>query len=101
METDFCVEALQEAQGRHGQPETFTTDQEVPFTSAAFLDELRMCGVRVSMDGRGRFLDNIFIERLWHGLQYEEVFIKAYETVLAAGTGIGCWLIRPTRTTSE
>ena len=69
METDFCVEALQEAMDRHGQPEVFNTDQGVQFTSAAFLDELEAGGVRISMDGKGRFLDNIFIERLWRSLK--------------------------------
>ena len=92
METDFCVEALQEAMARHGQPEIFNTDQGVQFTSAGFLDELQTRGVRVSMDGRGRFLDNIFIERLWRSLKYEDVFIKAYETVAAARVGIDGWL---------
>ena len=92
METDFCVEALREAMERHGQPEIFNTDQGVQFTSAAFLEELETRGVRVSMDGQGRFLDNIFIERLWRSLKYEEVFIKAYGTVAAARVGIGGWL---------
>ena len=64
METAFCVEALQEAMDRHGQPEVFNTDQGVQFTSAEFLDELATRGVRISMDGKGRLLDNIFIERL-------------------------------------
>ena len=73
METDFCVEALSEAMARHGRPEIFNTDQGVQFTSAAFVDELETHGVRVSMDGKGRFLDNIFIERLWRSLKYEEV----------------------------
>ena len=92
METDFCVEALQEAMDRHGQPEIFNTDQGVQFTSAAFLDELETRGVRISMDGKGRFLDNIFIERLWRSLKYEEVFIKAYGSVAEARLGIGGWL---------
>jgi putative transposase len=92
METEFCVEALQEAMARHGQPEIFNTDQGVQFTSAGFLDELQTRGVRVSMDGRGRFLDNIFIERLWRSLKYEDIFIKAYETVAAARAGIDGWL---------
>jgi putative transposase len=73
METDFCVDALREAMDRHGRPEIFNTDQGVQFTSAAFLDELSSQGVRISMDGKGRFLDNIFIERLWRSLKYEEV----------------------------
>ena len=91
METDFCVEALQEAMDRYGQPEIFNTDQGVQFTSAAFLDELATRGMRVSMDGKGRFLDNIFIERLWRSLKYEEVFIKAYGSVAASRAGIGGW----------
>src|ERR1700677_3906045 len=92
METDFCVEALQEAMERYGQPEVFNTDQGVQFTSAAFLDELGTRGVRISMDGKGRFLDNIFIERLWRSLKYEEVFIKAYGSVAEARRSIGAWL---------
>jgi len=92
METDFCVEALQEAMARHGQPEIFNTDQGVQFTSAGFLDEPQTRGVRISMDGRGRFLDNIFIERLWRSLKYEDIFIKAYETVAAVRAGIAGWL---------
>jgi putative transposase len=92
MDSDFCVEALAEAMDRHGQPEIFNTDQGVQFTSAAFLDELVTHGVRVSMDGKGRFLDNIFIERLWRSLKYEEVFIKAYDSVAEARRGIGGWL---------
>ena len=92
METEFCVEALREAMDRYGQPEVFNTDQGVQFTSAAFLDELETRGVRISMDGKGRFLDNIFIERLWRSLKYEEVFIKAYGSVAEARRGIGTWL---------
>jgi putative transposase len=92
METDFCVDALREAMDRHGRPEIFNTDQGVQFTSAAFLDELSNQGVRISMDGKGRFLDNIFIERLWRSLKYEEVYIKAYGSVAEARQGIGGWL---------
>jgi putative transposase len=92
METGFCVEALQEAMDRHGQPDVFNTDQGVQFTSADFLAELETRGIRVSMDGKGRFLDNIFIERLWRSLKYEEVFIKAYASVVEARRGIGGWL---------
>jgi len=92
METDFCVDALREAMDRHGRPEIFNTDQGVQFTSAAFLDELSGQGVRISMDGKGRFLDNIFIERLWRSLKYEEVYIKAYGSVAEARQGIGGWL---------
>jgi putative transposase len=92
METDFCVEALQEAMVCHGEPGVFNTDQGVQFTSADFLDELQSRGIRISMDGKGRFLDNIFIERLWRSLKYEEVFIKAYASVAEARGGIGAWL---------
>ncbi len=92
MATAFCVEALQEAMDRYGKPDIFNTDQGVQFTSGAFLDELQTRGVRVSMDGKGRFLDNIFIERLWRSLKYEEVFLKAYITVGDARCGIGGWL---------
>jgi putative transposase len=91
MDTDFCVEALQEAMERFGQPEVFNTDQGVQLTSAAFLDELEGRGARASMDSKGRFLDSIFIERLWRCLKYEEVFIKAC-SVAEARRGIGAWL---------
>ena len=92
LDTAFCIEALQEAMDRHGPPEIFNTDQGVQFTSADFRGELEGRGVRVSMDGRGRYLDNIFIERLWRSLKYEEVFMKAYGSVAEARRGIGGWL---------
>jgi putative transposase len=92
METDFCVEALAEAMERYGQPEIFNTDQGVQFTSAAFVDELASRGVRISMDGKGRYLDNIFIERLWRSLKYEEVYIRAYGSVAEARRSLGVWL---------
>src|SRR4051794_26394115 len=92
MEADFCVDALQDALARHGKPEIFNTDQGVQFTSADFLAVLESGGIRISMDGKGRFLDNIFIERLWRSLKYEEVFIKAYGSVMEARRGIGGWL---------
>ena len=92
METDFCVEALREAAELYGRPEIFNTDQGVQFTSAAFVDELASRGVRISMDGKGRYLDNIFIERLWRSLKYEEVYIKAYGSVAEARRSLGVWL---------
>ena len=92
METEFCVEALQEAMRRYGKPQIFNTDQGVQFTAAAFIETLAAQGVRISMDGKGRFLDNIFIERLWRSLKYEEVFLKAYASVAEARSGIGEWL---------
>jgi putative transposase len=92
MESDFCVDALQDALARYGEPEIFNTDQGSQFTSGDFLAALEDRGIRISMDGRGRFLDNIFIERLWRSLKYEEVFIKAYGSVMEARQGIGGWL---------
>ena len=92
METDFCVAALQEAMDRYGRPEIFNTDQGVQFTAAAFIAQLEAGGVQVSMDGKGRFLDNIFIERLWRSLKYEEVFTKAYGSVAEARLGINAWM---------
>jgi putative transposase len=92
METDFCVEALKEAMQRYGKPDIFNTDQGVQFTAAAFIETLAAQGVQISMDGKGRFLDNIFIERLWRSLKYEEVFTKAYASVAEARLGIGNWL---------
>jgi len=93
METDFCVEALTEALDRYGQPEIFNTDQGVQFTSAAFIDELTGRSVQISMDGKGRYLDNIFIERLWRSLKYEEVYIRAYDSVAEARRSLGAWLV--------
>jgi putative transposase len=93
MDAEFCVDALEEALVRHGRPEIFNTDQGSQFTSAAFTGLLAEHGVAISMDGKGRFLDNIFIERLWRSLKYEEVFIKAYATVAEARAGIGGYLI--------
>lgn len=92
LETDFCVEALQEALDRYGRPGIFNTDQGVQFTAASFIETLAAQGVQISMDGKGRFLDNIFIERLWRSLKYEEVFIKAYATVAEARQNIGAWM---------
>src|SRR6202162_4897156 len=89
METDFCVEALREATELYGQPEIFNTDQGVQFTSITFVDELASRGVRISMDGKGRYLDNIFIERLWRSLKYEDVYIKAYGSVAEARRSLG------------
>src|ERR1700730_15235205 len=78
IDSGFCVEALEEALARHGKPRIFNTDQGAQFTSAAFTGKLEAAGVAISMDGRGRFMDNIFIERLWRSIKYEEVHLKAY-----------------------
>ena len=80
MDTSFCVAALEEALGK-GRPEIFNTDQGSQFTSEAFTQTLQEQRVQVSMDGKGRYLDNIFVERLWRSIKYEEVYLKAYQTV--------------------
>ena len=92
MDSDFCVAALREAMETYGRPEIFNTDQGVQFTSADFLAGLEARAVRISMDGKGRYLDNIFIERLWRSLKYEEIFLKAYRSPSEARGGIGAWL---------
>jgi putative transposase len=88
MDVHFCVEALENAlQG--GQPEIFNTDQGAQFTSRAFTERLKQDGVQMSMDGRGRALDNVFVERLWRSVKYEEVYLKDYTTVREARLGLG------------
>jgi putative transposase len=89
LEADFCVRALEDALFRWGQPEIFNTDQGVQFTSEAFTEILRARNIRLSMDGKGRCLDNVFVERLWRSLKYEEVFLRAYDSVREAKTRIG------------
>ena len=90
MDTSFCLEALEDALQR-GRPEIFNTDQGAQFTSAAFSGKLEAAGVRISMDGRGRWLDNVFVERLWRSLKYEEVHLKVYANGLEARIGIDQW----------
>jgi putative transposase len=85
MTTDFCVEALEEAIARYGPPEIFNTDQGSQFTSADFTRVLTDNGIQISMDGKGRWLDNVFVERLWRSVKYEHVYLHAYESVTEAG----------------
>ncbi len=92
LEAGFCVEALNEAIHRFGPPGIMNTDQGSQFTSFAWTDRLRRAGVRISMDGKGRFLDNIFIERLWRTLKYECVYLQAWETGSEARAGVGKWV---------
>ena len=92
MDTGFCVEALPETPDRYGSPNIFNTDQGAQFTSTAFTGVLTAGDARISMDGKGRDLDNIFIERLWRSLNYEDIYIKAYASVSEARRGIGGWL---------
>ena len=92
MDADFCVSALEEALAKYGKPDIFNTDQGSRFTSFAFTNVLRENGIRISMDGRGRWLDNVFIERLWRSLKYENVYLNAYETGSEARAGIARWI---------
>ena len=101
IDTSFCLAALDEALARYGTPKIFNTDQGAQFTSAAFTGRLEAAGVvatmrlhcaEISMDGRGRFMDNIFIERLWRSIKYEEVHLKAYADGREARMGIGDWM---------
>ena len=91
LDADFCVRALEEALARFGRPEIFNTDQGSQFNSTAFTSMLQGAEVRISMDGRGRWLDNVFIERLWRSLKYEEVYLKGYADGREARAGIGSW----------
>jgi putative transposase len=89
LDTAFCLAAVEEAIARHGCPTIFNTDQGAQFTSAAFTGLLLAHGIRISMDGRGCWRDNIFVERLWRSLKYEEVYLHGYDSVSAATAGIG------------
>ncbi len=91
MDASFCVSALEEALARFGRPEIFNTDQGSQFTSAAFTGVLTAAGVRISMDGRGRWMDNVFIERLWRSLKHEDIYLKGYADGREAHAGIAAW----------
>lgn len=102
LTTDFCVEAVQEALTRYGCPEIFNTDQGCQFTSQEFTGLLQAHGIQVSMDGTGQWRDNVFVERLWRSLKYEEVYLHAYETIREAQQGVTRYLtfynqVRPHR----
>jgi putative transposase len=92
MDVSFCISALEEALARFGKPEIFNTDQGSQFTSAAFTGTLAAVGVRISMDGRGRWMDNVFIERLWRSLKHEDIYLKGYGDGREARDGIGAWI---------
>lgn len=92
LDADFCVEALEDAIECYGVPEIFNSDQGCQFTSDDFTSVLKKHHVKISMDGRGRWLDNVFIERLWRSLKYEEVYLHAYDSVKQARNGIKNWL---------
>jgi putative transposase len=92
MEAAFCVETLEEALAKHGKPEIFNTDQGSQFTGATFTGVLNQNGIAISMDGKGAWRDNVFVERLWRSVKYEEVYLKAYDSVAEARTSIGTYL---------
>jgi putative transposase len=92
MDTSFCLSALAEALARFGKPEIFNTDQGSQFTSVAFTDMLLAAGIKVSMDGRGRWMDNVFIERLWRSLKHEDIYLKGYPDGQQARAGIASWV---------
>ena len=92
MEAAFCVEALEEALARHGRPEIFNTDQGSQFTDGDFTKVLSDAGVAISMDGKGSWRDNVFVERLWRSIKYEEIYLKAYDTVSEARVSLGRYL---------
>ncbi len=92
LDAAFCVAALDEALARHGRPDIFNTDQGSQFTSLDFTGRLEEAGIRISMDGKGRWMDNVFIERLWRSLKYECVYLNAFETGSEARAAIGRWI---------
>ncbi len=92
LDSSFCVDALEEALANFGQPEIFNTDQGAQFTADAFTKVLRDRRIAISMDGKGRCLDNVFVERLWRSVKYEEVYLHAYDSVTEAHAGIGRYL---------
>jgi len=92
LTTDFCLEALNEALAKYGTPEIFNTDQGAQFTDGDFTAALAAKGIRISMDGKGRWVDNVFVERLWRSLKYEEVYLNAYGSIAETKRRIGVWV---------
>jgi putative transposase len=92
LEAAFCIEAVEEALARYGRPEIFNTDQGSQFTSTAFTDVLLKNEIAISMDGKGAWRDNVFVERLWRSIKYEEVYLRAYDSVSEARSSIGRYL---------
>jgi len=92
MEASFCLDALEDALARYGKPEIFNTDQGSQFTGAAFTGALADNGITISMDGKGAWRDNVFVERLWRSVKYEEVYLRAHESVADALQSIGRYL---------
>jgi putative transposase len=88
MDAEFCVDCLEEALRRHGKPEIFNSDQGSQFTGDAFIGVLKREGIAISMDGRGRVFDNIFVERLWRNVKHEDVYLKGYATMIELTIGL-------------
>ena len=93
LDSSFCVDALEEAIARYGCPEIFNTDQGSQFTSEAFTDTLRSSGISISMDGKGRWMDNVFIERLWKSVKYEDIYLKGYSSMTAVRKGLATYFM--------
>lgn len=92
LHAEFCIEALEEALARYGPPETFNTDHGAQFTSPRFTDVLLDAKVRISMDGKGRWMNDVFIERLWRSLKYECIYLRAFETGSELRAGLRGWI---------
>jgi len=92
MEADFCIEALEEAIARYGKPDIFNTDQGSQFTSSAFTGVLMANKIAISMDGKGAWRDNVFVERIWKSIKYEEVYLRAYDSVGDARASLGRYI---------
>ena len=92
LEVAFCIEAVEEAMARYGKPEIFNTDQGSQFTSTAFTGLLMKNQIKISMDGKGAWRDNVFVERLWRTIKYEEVYLRAYANVPEARASIGRYI---------
>lgn len=93
QDTGMCLEALEDAMARYGMPEIFNTDQGSQFTSADWVGTLTQAGVQISMDGKGQWMDNVFIERLWRSLKYECIYLNAFDSIKDAGNGIASWMM--------
>ncbi len=92
LDTAFCIDALEEALDHYGKPDIFNSDQGVQYTAKDFVDVLKANEVRISMDGKGAWRDNVFVERLWRSVKYEEVYLNAYESMNEAKQRIGTWI---------
>lgn len=94
LDTSFCIEALEEAIQTYGKPEIFNTDQGSQFTSDDFTVMLKNHGIKISMDGKGRWIDNVFIERLWRSVKYQDIYIKEYRSIGELRAGLRQWFDR-------